>query len=103
MGEMIFELVFWFVMAPIFGAVQAFVAIVWPSKDPEVHSLQQWIKWFCGIALVATFVAVVMFYRSAGFVTMTPAAVAYVCLIVAGMVGRQVEQRCREQQKTRTP
>jgi hypothetical protein len=98
MAELIIELVLW----PFFGAIQAYVGIAWPSKDPEVRRLQRWTTWFFAIALVAVLAAVVMYYRSAGLASLAPVGVAYMSLLLAGFFGNQIEGRCKKQEKTHT-
>ena len=91
----IFDVIAW----PIVGLMQATVGILWPSSALDIRRLQ---RATLALALIGVLSLVVGFLVAHIGVRLRYSiwifVLAYVSLVIAGMFGRRIEDRCKSEE-----
>jgi predicted metal-binding membrane protein len=79
------------------GILQSIVGILWPSVDPSIRRLQR----VCAATVIVGFIVaatgVLVMTYSHGWHFLTLYATALVLFVVAGAMGRKIEEACRKE------
>jgi len=91
--EIIFEALFaW----PFMGLFQGIAGVAWPSENVTIRRLQRLTGVILIAGLISAAVALMAAWLDATPILM-PAVVAWLCFIVAGLLGNHIEQTCKQE------